>query len=78
MKSLFRVFLLQGSELISRLSFYVATKCTSGKEGLEMLRKNEGEFDIVLTDVHMPDMDGFQLLEQVGLEMDLPVVSKCS
>jgi two-component response regulator ARR-B family len=45
---------------------------------LELLRQNEGEFDIVLTDVHMPDMDGFQLLEQIGLEMDIPVVSKCS
>ncbi|KAJ3702101.1 hypothetical protein LUZ61_005806 [Rhynchospora tenuis] len=52
---------------------YKVTKCTSGKEGLEMLRQ-EGQFDIVLTDVHMPDMDGFQLLEHVGLEMDLPVV----
>lgn len=55
---------------------YVATKCTSGTKALEMLRENEGEFDIVLTDVHMPDMDGFQLLELVGLEMDIPVVSK--
>jgi len=26
----------------------------------------------------MPDMDGFKLLELVGLEMDLPVISKCS
>ena len=24
----------------------------------------------------MPDMDGFKLLELVGLEMDLPVISK--
>ncbi|KAF3332419.1 Two-component response regulator ARR2 [Carex littledalei] len=53
---------------------YKATKCTSGTKALEMLRENEGEFDIVLTDVHMPDMDGFQLLELVGLEMDIPVV----
>lgn len=25
----------------------------------------------------MPDMDGYKLLEHVGLEMDLPVISKC-
>lgn len=24
----------------------------------------------------MPDMDGFKLLEHVGLEMDLPVISE--
>lgn len=24
----------------------------------------------------MPDMDGYKLLEHVGLEMDLPVISK--
>jgi len=32
---------------------------------------------VVLSDVHMPDMDGFKLLELVGLEMDLPVISEC-
>lgn len=25
----------------------------------------------------MPDMDGFKLLEHIGLEMDLPVISEC-
>ncbi len=31
---------------------------------------------MVISDVIMPDMDGFKLLELVGLEMDLPVISK--
>lgn len=35
-------------------------------------------FDIVLSEVHMADMDGFKLLEHSGLEMDLPVLSKQS
>ena len=26
--------------------------------------------------MHAADMDGFRLLEQVGLEMDLPVISR--
>lgn len=43
---------------------------------LNLLREKRGTFDIVLSDVHMPDMDGFKLLELVGLEMDLPVISK--
>lgn len=41
-----------------------------------MLRENRNMVDLVISDVNMPDMDGFKLLELVGLEMDLPVISK--
>ncbi|KAI5072291.1 hypothetical protein GOP47_0012397 [Adiantum capillus-veneris] len=49
---------------------------TSGRatEALAMLRENRNSFDVILSDVYMPDMDGFKLLELVGLEMDLPVI----
>ena len=39
-----------------------------------MLRANPDAFDIVLSDVYMPDINGFKLLEAVGLEMGIPVI----
>lgn len=55
---------------------FSVTTCEHATIALSLLRDRRGRYDIVLTDVHMPDMDGFKLLEIVGLEMDLPVVSE--
>lgn len=50
--------------------------CKHATIALSLLRGERAKYDIVLTDVHMPDVDGFKLLEIVGLEMDLPVLSE--
>jgi len=52
------------------------TTTTNSVEALELLREKRDMFDLVISDVSMPEMDGFKLLEQVGLEMDLPFISK--
>ncbi|GMH30663.1 hypothetical protein Nepgr_032506 [Nepenthes gracilis] len=59
-------------ETLLRKCEYHVTTVTQAVVALEMLRENK--FDLVISDVHMPDMDGFKLLELVGLEMDLPVI----
>ncbi|XP_052725088.1 two-component response regulator ORR21 isoform X6 [Vigna angularis] len=55
---------------------YRVTTCTEATVALNLLRERKGCFDVVLSDVHMPDMDGYKLLEHVGLEMDLPVITE--
>ncbi|KFK27340.1 hypothetical protein AALP_AA8G370400 [Arabis alpina] len=59
-------------ELLIRCKYHV-TKTMESKRALEMLRENSNMFDLVISDVEMPDTDGFKLLE-IGLEMDLPVI----
>jgi DNA-binding NtrC family response regulator len=58
--------------------FFPVTTCGLAREALKLLRERKDGYDIVISDVNMPDMDGFKLLEHVGLEMDLPVLSQFS
>jgi class 3 adenylate cyclase len=47
----------------------------NGRVALEMLRKEA--FDLLLLDIEMPEMDGFQVLEQLACDLvlrDLPVI----
>lgn len=49
-----------------------ADYCHSGKEGLRRLA--ESEYQLVILDVMMPGMDGFETLEQIRGESKLPVL----
>uniref|UniRef100_A0A7N0VID7 Two-component response regulator n=1 Tax=Kalanchoe fedtschenkoi TaxID=63787 RepID=A0A7N0VID7_KALFE len=53
---------------------YNVTETTNPVEALQILRTRKHEFDIVITDQRMLEMDGLVLLQKISLEMDLPVV----
>ncbi|XP_066376992.1 uncharacterized protein [Miscanthus floridulus] len=57
---------------------YNVTMVADAQTALDMLRerKDRNQFDLLISDVYMPKMDGFKLLEFIGLEMDLPVIKK--
>lgn len=46
--------------------------CNAGKEGLEKLK--EKEYQLVILDVMMPGMDGFETLEKIRAENSLPIL----
>lgn len=61
-------------EKMLKKCLYEVTICGLARDALNLLRERKDGYDIVISDVNMPDMDGFKLLELVGLEMDLPVI----
>ena len=50
----------------------------SGKAGLERFR-NDGPFDLVVTDINMPEMDGIQMVREIRkMDRNVPIVISTS
>lgn len=68
------------SAMLKRCNYEVNT-VSNGQQALAELRAKQGaenQYDLVLSDVYMPDMDGFKLLENIGLELEIPVIMMSS
>lgn len=46
--------------------------CNTGKDGVQQLKKQE--YQLVILDVMMPGMDGFETLEEIRKESSLPIL----
>ncbi|KAL6562707.1 hypothetical protein OROGR_003714 [Orobanche gracilis] len=53
---------------------YQVTTCNLMREALDLLQERKDGFDIVMSNVSLSDMDAFELLKQVRLKMNIPVI----
>jgi PAS domain S-box-containing protein len=63
-----------GSRILERLGYQVAVR-TSSIEALELFRSKREDFDLVVTDMTMPNMTGDELaMELIALRSDIPII----
>jgi PAS domain S-box-containing protein len=63
-----------GRQMLERLGYSVATR-TSSIEALELFKADPGRFDLVITDIVMPNMAGDTLAKKImDIRTDIPVV----
>ncbi|XVF34240.1 hypothetical protein REPUB_Repub18cG0042500 [Reevesia pubescens] len=69
-----QIFSLQYLCAVLHSCNYRVTTTSSAAEALQILTANKHGFDVVLLDVDGSNLNGFKLLETIGLEMYLPVI----
>jgi PAS domain S-box-containing protein len=63
-----------GERMLRKLGYQVTTR-TSSIEALELFRSRHGDFDLVITDMTMPNMTGADLArEMLAIRPDLPII----
>ncbi len=60
--------------MLSRMGYELHT-ASNGLDGLDIIRENPGEFDLVITDYNMPKMTGLEMAQQIYLDFpELPII----
>lgn len=55
-----------------KLSGFDVTLASDGKEGLDIALKED--FDIIILDIMLPGMDGFDICKEIRKEKDIPII----
>ena len=55
-------------------SGYDVMQADNGAAALDIFQKEGGDFDVAILDIMMPDLDGFQVLQQVRQTSNVPVL----
>jgi PAS domain S-box-containing protein len=54
---------------------YQGTVVTNPNEAVDLFQKNPGQYDLVITDLTMPDMNGLEVARQIqAIRADMPVI----
>ncbi len=64
MRQLLKIYLRQDN--------YQVDEAENGQEAYEKMKKND--YDLMILDVMMPIMDGWQTIEQVRKNSDIPII----
>ena len=75
-----KFFMTQISEFLMEAGFKVIT-ATDGTFGLEEMAKHHKEIDIIVTDIEMPNMDGYEMVTNIRKNIDfqeLPILAVTS
>ncbi len=58
-----------------REAAYVVLEAVNGREALELIQSHKGRLDVVVTDIGMPEMDGYDVARRLSEERpDIPIV----
>ena len=50
------------------------TNFENAEEGLKVLNKKDGEFDILILDLTLPDIDGLEICKTVSRSINIPII----
>ncbi len=58
------------SKVLSNMGITNITLATNGKEGVDIFSQSEDQFDLIVTDYNMPEMDGQELIHYIRTKLN--------